>query len=631
MRAKKRLRLGIVAVSFLVAGPCWGSEGDLVAPELVSFDFNPRAVDVIDASASLTCEIGATDPLEGMGIILASCRFRSPEGKFMPVCYAWQPSSGTEYDGIWACSTTIPQFSEAGTWLVSEVIVIDRAGTSRSYGAAELGPLGFPTELQVTSAYDLEGPVLGSLDFGPRSIDVTTDPEEVTFTMALSDDIAGVSSLNMSLRSPSGTEWLSGYSDGPLSGTIHEGTWSCAVAVPPNAEPGTWVVASVQLADRANNYRSYDTGSLIQRGFPTELQVASARDVERPVLTAFDVSPRSVDVTAAPAQVACEVSATDAHTGSGVQSVLCGFRSPDDAPGPQCASTEPSSGDAYDGTWTCAVTIPQFVESGAWRLSEVVIVDGANNLGDYGSAELEGMGYPTTIQVTSNHDVRPPDLVSFDFQPRSVDVLDHPASVTVEMKLVDALAGVLFVNYGFLSPSHFAGSGCTGDLPSSGTVHDGTWTCLVTLPQGSEVGSWVVSGLQVVDNVYNGAFYSAHDLEQLGFPTRFEVTANPAFRDSDGDGVVDSADACPDSILAATVSIGGIDSGIPNELSPGGCTLADDLSRCALAAGNPGRLVGCVRQSCARLLEAGSATRMQCRTLAGAAARSQTGRPRSGK
>jgi hypothetical protein len=47
--------------------------------------------------------------------------------------------------------------------------------------------------------------------------------------------------------------------------------------------------------------------------------------------------------------------------------------------------------------------------------------------------------------------------------------------------------------------------------------------------------------------------------------------------DSDGDGIIDRLDECPNSIVTATILVHGCDSGVPNPLDANGCTLADKL------------------------------------------------------
>ncbi|MFH1110010.1 MAG: hypothetical protein V1790_12580 [Planctomycetota bacterium] len=74
----------------------------------------------------------------------------------------------------------------------------------------------------------------------------------------------------------------------------------------------------------------------------------------------------------------------------------------------------------------------------------------------------------------------------------------------------------------------------------------------------------------------------------------WELSSCPV--DSDGDGVPDLEDACPNSDLAETVVIGDCDSGVATHLFDDGCTMADRIAECATGAGNHGNFVGCVTQ-----------------------------------
>jgi hypothetical protein len=93
-----------------------------------------------------------------------------------------------------------------------------------------------------------------------------------------------------------------------------------------------------------------------------DLCLENARHWVPPELVDFDFNPKQVDVTTAPANVVCEV--TLAHP-SGVHGVSCLFRSPSWQTH-SCRADSPSSGDIYDGVWSCTVTIPQGEEPGLW-------------------------------------------------------------------------------------------------------------------------------------------------------------------------------------------------------------------------------------------------------------------------
>lgn len=71
-----------------------------------------------------------------------------------------------------------------------------------------------------------------------------------------------------------------------------------------------------------------------------------------------------------------------------------------------------------------------------------------------------------------------------------------------------------------------------------------------------------------------------------------ELTFNSC--DSDGDGIPNDEDACPDSNLDPTIVIGSCDSGVENLLFASGCTMADLIAECAENASNHGQFVSCV-------------------------------------
>lgn len=66
------------------------------------------------------------------------------------------------------------------------------------------------------------------------------------------------------------------------------------------------------------------------------------------------------------------------------------------------------------------------------------------------------------------------------------------------------------------------------------------------------------------------------------------------FPDADADGVVDDEDCNPNSDTNTTIIIGGIDTGVPNQLFANGCTMSDLLSELKAGATNHGDYVSAV-------------------------------------
>ncbi len=63
--------------------------------------------------------------------------------------------------------------------------------------------------------------------------------------------------------------------------------------------------------------------------------------------------------------------------------------------------------------------------------------------------------------------------------------------------------------------------------------------------------------------------------------------------DSDGDGIPNFVDACPDSDLDPTIVIAACDTGVANELFGDGCTMSDQIAECADGASDHGEFVSC--------------------------------------
>jgi hypothetical protein len=81
--------------------------------------------------------------------------------------------------------------------------------------------------------------------------------------------------------------------------------------------------------------------------------------------------------------------------------------------------------------------------------------------------------------------------------------------------------------------------------------------------------------------------------------------ANPDQTDSDDDGFGDACDGCPHSDLSPTVIIDGCDSGVANTLLFSACSISDKMAECAAAARNHGQFVRCVAHMTNRLKKAG--------------------------
>ncbi len=130
-------------------------------------------------------------------------------------------------------------------------------------------------------------------------------------------------------------------------------------------------------------------------------------------------------------------------------------------------------------------------------------------------------------------DTTPPVLIDFDFNPKSIDVTNGDATVNITTHVTDDLSGVMGGWVHFYSPSH--GQYRTAGITTYHCCPD-NWTppldavvqSSLTLPQSSEAGDWVVTGIELWDGTGNTQDIDTATLLSLGFPTILHVISqNP--------------------------------------------------------------------------------------------------------
>src|SRR3954471_44395 len=101
-------------------------------------------------------------------------------------------------------------------------------------------------------------------------------------------------------------------------------------------------------------------------------------------------------------------------------------------------------------------------------------------------------------------DVTPPQVVSFDFTPNTIDTRTAPQTVTATATLSDDLSGVSFCQVDFMSPSFRQQQFVSfRNPPTSGTDLNGTYSASVEFPRFVESGTWTVSDVVCFDSVFN--------------------------------------------------------------------------------------------------------------------------------
>jgi hypothetical protein len=281
-------------------------------------------------------------------------------------------------------------------------------------------------------------------------------------------------------------------------------------------------------------------------------QATASSDVTAPTLTALSIVETSINTTLASATVTVNYTITD---DVGVVDVSAGFDGPDTQ---QFRSAYDSPAPSPSTSGSVTFTFPRYADAGTWQLV-LNIGDAAGNYRYYTTTQLIADGFPTDVTVISDEDVTPPVVTAVSFSPVVVNTATGDNVVTVTYTVTDDKAGTVDVSSGFQGPSPQSFVSGYGSPPAS-TNYTGTFD--VTIPQGSELGTWQLV-MNIGDAVGNYDYHTTAELAAAGFPTDLEVV---------------DADRIAPTLTAITFSAGTINTTLGSATVTVSYTVTDDLS-----------------------------------------------------
>lgn len=575
----------VIAGSLLVAAR--GAEAqisDTAPPHLVTISFTPVFVDVTSGAQTVTVTSTVTDDLSGT--TLCGVRFVSPSGRQSePLFFTGLPRiSGTTLNGVYRGTVTMPQFSETGVWKLY-VFMQDSAGNTSQLNPANLTSLGLPTDFAVTSVPDTHPPIVTSLSITPPTIDVSNEPQNVTFDFGLADDIAGNDftpdrfvEFRVYLYSPTTKQqqFLSRPDFTLISGDAINGVWRATRSFPRYSEAGIWSVAFVQVVDFAGNTRFYSPADLHNFGLSTSFTVVSSlSDTTPPQIVGVTFTPAVIDTSAGSRTVAVTLNVTDDLAGTDFSSDTIGatfthgiqFTSPSGGQSRTvcCGSFTLSAGTPLNGTWTASVFFPRFSEGGTWKASLLSIQDSVHNGTSLSNAQLVSAGLQNQLVIFQPSQVPDGNVgaaggtvsdsvfgarAALTFPPGSVggatDVAIDVLSSSLNLPTPHGFSGgTLFVNVDInpVPAMPFAAPGITVTLPIATFKAPGTGMRLYRLDpaSGQLVPAQKVTGAPATGIVNpDGLSATFNGVAHLSTLVGFFPTGEPG--DIDGNGVVDCAD-----------------------------------------------------------------------------------------
>lgn len=348
---------------------CWSDDNG--TPVLDSLTLSPGAVDVRNGPATVTVTASVTDtggPGAATGVERVRVELRSPreidEGMLPEVPTVELRPDGT---GAWTGQAVLPRRTTGGVWTVGSVLLFDGAGrfvNTAGYAQFRLEREGFSPQLSVTSVADSTAPRLARLALSSTRVDTRSRAKDIKVRARVRDAESGVRSVHVTAAERGSRRTTFGWlrlrkgdaADGVWAGRLHVGRWVT------NGTWDIWVSATNQaLLRRTWNHRA---GTLRALGLPSTFRVVSGTDTDRPVASAFAVTPTTVDTRNADARVTVRMRVRDVR--SGVDRVRVSLQGPSGY-GRMSRWLSRTSGTVHDGVWSASVPLRRCLGvAGTW-------------------------------------------------------------------------------------------------------------------------------------------------------------------------------------------------------------------------------------------------------------------------
>ncbi len=307
------------------------------------------------------------------------------------------------------------------------------------------------------------------------------------------------------------------------------------ISVPESTLSGDYVVTSLTFSAAGGESRTL-TGAEVRRAGLNEFEVFRGPDTEGPKLTAFSLAPGQVDTSAGPASVGLAVAAEDPL--AGVKSAEVGVELPGWEPGPLriiggCSGeTPPDQGTRHAGVWDSTYSLVEHAIPGTYVVSGISLCDLAGNTTFYDTAELEALGYPTTIVESGAGDTTPPEVVGFSAEPTVLHADAGAAAVDFYVHVRDDDTGFgefldeaySRINVFFSHPAGTHDISYGGRSPElvSGTSRDGVWKLVTELEPDAPIGTYEVDEIYIADRAGNQTYVKAPELASAGWNLTFQ-------------------------------------------------------------------------------------------------------------
>ena len=200
-------------------------------------------------------------------------------------------------------------------------------------------------------------PQITSFSLSPSTVNTDSADQQVTATMTLTDDLSGARNQEEMVLSPANTYQSVDAMFNRVSGDGLNGAYTATFNLPRGSEGGVWKVQQLSLFDNLSNLNTQNQASLEAQfgaGSASITNTATVTDVTPPQITAFSLSPSTVNTDSTDQQVTATMAVTDDLSGTRDQEQM--VLSPANTYQSVDATFNRVSGDGLSGTYTATLT-----------------------------------------------------------------------------------------------------------------------------------------------------------------------------------------------------------------------------------------------------------------------------------
>ena len=403
---------------------CFSADSDVEEPVIQRLSLSPNPVDISSGFVEVTVTVEVSDDFNGFSDGYITLTEVDSDNEYSSLSFdSSDLVSGDAKFGTYEVTFEFYQEDfdpEDGSYLegayrVSVELYEQVSGNTRYYGNGDDAfPIPSAEFFTVGGAPTGGAPILtGITSLTPGTVDVSSSDQAVTIEFGVTSSGSGFGFGSISLFNDSGSfvQNLSFDGSDRVSGNDMNGAYSVTIPVYRYSEPGTWS-ANFYLSDYDNNSREYPADTSFPNPGEEEFTVVNtgAVDATNPVLTAFSLSPNSVDTSGGPQSIAVNFSLTDDL--SGLQSVVLYAYDPNNQFSSALYTSFPTSG-ALSDSYTGSFDLPMGSIEGTWN-GVLSVRDRAGNSFFYVSGSL-GFGNPFPAPFNGQFTVGPTSGTTFGF------------------------------------------------------------------------------------------------------------------------------------------------------------------------------------------------------------------------